>query len=224
MIVLDEVTKRYGHKAVLDKVSFEVEGGEFVSIVGPSGAGKTTLIHLLIGAEKLTSGSIVVDHYYVNKLNRKAVQEYRRQIGIVYQDYKLLPKKTVFENVALALEVAGYPDHFIQKRTTEILKLTGLEEQRNHFPGQLSGGESQRTSIARALVHAPELLICDEPTGNLDPDSTLEVGKLLQKINRGGTTVLLATHDKDIVDMVKQRVITIKNGKLASDRKNATYK
>lgn len=223
MISIEKVTKKHGTKKVLDEVSFKVNQGEFVSIIGPSGAGKTTLIHALIGAERIHQGKIKVDNYEVNKLSSSEVQEYRRRIGIIFQDYKLLPKKTVFENVAFALEVAGYGKDFIQKRTTDVLKLTGLEEQRNHFPRQLSGGEKQRTAIARALVHAPELLFADEPTGNLDPENTMSLAKLLLKINKAGTTIIISTHNKDVVNFLKKRVITLENGKLVQDKKNSEY-
>jgi cell division transport system ATP-binding protein len=224
MIVVEKVTKKYGSKKVLDNVSFKVEGGEFVSIVGTSGAGKTTLIHAMIGAQEVNGGKINIDAYDVTKLSPEKIQEYRRRIGIIFQDYKLLPKKTVFENVGFALEVAGYPKKFIQTRTTDVLKLVGLEDQRNHFPRQLSGGERQRTAIARALVHAPELLIADEPTGNLDPENAIALAKLFLKINKHGTTVILATHNKDIVNSIKKRVITLDRGKLVSDKKEAGYK
>lgn len=224
MIIIENVTKKYRNKKVLDNVSFKIDGGEFVSIVGTSGAGKTTLIHALIGAENIDEGKINIDHYEVASLSSSRVQEYRRRIGIIFQDYKLLAKKTVFENVAFALEVAGYKKQFINKRTTDVLKLVGLEEQRNHFPRQLSGGEKQRTAIARALVHAPEMLIADEPTGNLDPENAIALAKLFLKINSHGTTVILATHNKDIVNTIKKRVVTLEKGKLISDRKNAEYK
>lgn len=224
MISIENVTKKYRNKKVLDNVSFKIDGGDFVSIVGPSGAGKTTLIHALIGAENIDGGKINVDHYEITSLSPSRVQEYRRRIGIIFQDYKLLAKKTVFENVAFALEVAGYKKQFINKRTTDVLKLVGLEEQRNHFPRQLSGGEKQRTAIARALVHAPEMLIADEPTGNLDPENAIALAKLFLKINSHGTTVILATHNKEIVNTIKKRVVTLEKGKLVSDRKNAEYK
>jgi cell division transport system ATP-binding protein len=224
MIIIENVTKKYKDKKVLDDITFKVDGGEFISIVGPSAAGKTTLIHALIGAEKIDKGRIFVDDYEVTSLSPSKIQEYRRKIGIVFQDYKLLPKKTVFENVAFALEVAGYDKNFIRKRTVEVLKLTGLEEQRNQFPRQLSGGEKQRTAIARALVHAPELLIADEPTGNLDPDNALALAKLLMKINKHRTTIIIATHNKDVVNAIKQRVITIDKGKVISDKIKGEYK
>ncbi|MBD3360170.1 ATP-binding cassette domain-containing protein [Candidatus Peregrinibacteria bacterium] len=224
MIVVDQVTKTYGNKKILQNVSFTVEGGELVSIVGPSASGKTTLFYSIIGAETVDSGNIFVDQYEVSKLKTSKIQEYRRKIGIIFQDYKLLPKKTVFENVAFALEMAGYPKRFIGKRTKEVLKLTGIEEQRNNFPHQLSGGEQQRAAIARALVHAPELLIADEPTGNLDPDNAIALAKLFLKINRTGTTILIATHNKDIVNEMERRVISIQNGRIISDKQNAGYK
>ena len=218
MILIDKVSKKHGKKVVLDEVSFKVAAGEFVCITGASGAGKTTLIHALIGAEKVTDGHIKVDNYHVDKLSSDEIQEYRRKIGIVFQDYKLLPKKTVFENVAFALEVNGYEKNFISKRTSDVLKLTGLEELRNNFPRQLSGGEKQRVAIARALVHAPELLFADEPTGNLDPENTLSLGKLLLKINKSGTTIIMSTHNKDLVELINKRVIKLDNGKVLSDK------
>lgn len=224
MITVENLTKKYGQKTVLDDVSFSIDGGEFVSIVGASGAGKTTLIHALIGAEEVDSGSINVDHLQITKLNANSIQAYRRQIGIVFQDFKLLPHKTVFENVAFALEVAGYENSFIEKRTMDVLRLTGLQEMRNHFPRQLSGGEKQRTAISRALVHAPQLLFADEPTGNLDPENAEALAKLLLKINASGTTVILSTHNKELVNNIKKRVITLKEGKLISDKKSAGYK
>lgn len=223
MITVKNVTKKYKGKTVLEDISFTVEGGEFVCIAGNSGAGKSTLIHTLIGATKTDGGKIEIDNYQVSALKPEQIQEYRRKIGIVFQDYKLLPKRTVFENVAFALEVAGYDDEFIQKRTAEVLKLTGLEDLRNNLPHELSGGERQRTAIARALVHAPELLFADEPTGNLDPENTEALAKLFLKINKSGTTIILATHDKDVIGMLKKRIITLDNGRLASDKMGANF-
>jgi len=223
MITLKNVTKKYRKHKVLNDISLTVKEGEFVSIIGGSGAGKSTLLHALIGAEQINSGSIKVDGEELRELSSSETQAYRRKIGIVFQDYKLLTKKTVFENIAFALEVAGYGKAFIRQRTTAVLKLTGLEEHRNHFPRQLSGGERQRTAIARALVHAPELLFADEPTGNLDPENTMALAKLFKKINDSGTTVILSTHSKEIVNYVKKRVITLDNGKVISDKKNAIY-
>jgi len=223
MIIVENVTKKYGHTKVLDDISFEIDGGDFVSIVGPSGAGKTTVIHALMGATDISNGKIIMDGVDISKLNPAEVQKYRKRIGIVFQDYKLLPQKTVFENVSFALEVNGYDKSFINHRTTEVLRLTGLEEQRNHFPRQLSGGERQRTAMARALVHAPDLLLADEPTGNLDPNTAMAIAKLLVKINEGGTTVILATHNKDVVNSIKKRVIALDKGRVVSDRKESGY-
>ena len=223
MIAVDGVTKKYGQKKVLNKVSFNVEPGEFVSIVGSSGAGKTTLLHAMIAATTIDEGKIKIDEYQVHKLKPAQTQEYRRRIGIVFQDYKLLPRKTVFENVAFALEVAGYSNKFISQRTSEVLKLTGLENLRNNFPAQLSGGEKQRTAIARALVHAPELLFADEPTGNLDPENALALAKLLLKVNKSGTTIIISTHNKALVDELKKRVIKLEEGKILSDKINSAY-
>jgi len=223
MITLKNVSKKYQKRTVLDRISLTILGGEFVSIVGGSGAGKTTLLHALVGAERISSGSIKIDGEELKDLSPAEIQAYRRKVGIVFQDFKLLKKKTVFENVAFALEVAGYDQAFIRERTIAVLKLTGLEEHRNSFPSQLSGGEQQRTAIARALVHAPQLLFADEPTGNLDPENTMALAKLFKRINDSGTTIVLSTHSKDIVNYVKKRVITLDNGKLISDKKNASY-
>lgn len=223
MILIHKVTKKYKDKTVLNNISFTIEGGEMVSIVGRSGAGKTTLMYAMIGAEPINEGEIRVDDYIVTNLKSSEVQEYRRKIGIVFQDYKLLPKKTVFENVAFALEVEGYSENFINERTRDILKLTGLEDQRNHFPRELSAGEKQRTAIARAIVHAPELLFADEPTGNLDPENSIALAKLFEKINKCGTTIVLATHNKDVVNTLKRRVIKLDNGKVVSDKENSEY-
>lgn len=223
MILIHKVTKKYKDKTVLNNISFTIEGGEMVSIVGRSGAGKTTLMYAMIGAEPINEGEIRVDDYIVTNLKSSEVQEYRRKIGIVFQDYKLLPKKTVFENVAFALEVEGYSENFINERTRDILKLTGLEDQRNHFPRELSAGEKQRTAIARAIVHAPELLFADEPTGNLDPENSIALAKLFEKINKCGTTIVLTTHNKDVVNTLKRRVIKLDNGKVVSDKENSEY-
>lgn len=223
MISVSNVVKEYGLRKVLDNVSFDIAGGEFVSIVGPSGAGKSTLIHAMIGAAEVDGGHISVDQFKVTHLDDSQIPEYRRRIGIIFQDYKLLKQKTVFENVAFALEVQGYSKSFTRDRTRDVLKLVGLEKHRNHFPNQLSGGERQRTAIARALVHAPQLLIADEPTGNLDPDNALALAHLLLKINKSGTTVIVASHNRDVVNAFQKRVIKIEDGKLISDKDKASY-
>ena len=223
MIQFLGVTKRYGKSVVLDNVSFEIPKGEFVCMVGPSGAGKTTLIHALLGAEPLSEGDVKVGDFNVTRASASELQNYRRKVGVVFQDYKLLPRKTVFENIAFALEVCGYEKSTIQQKVVEVMQRTGLETLRNHYPRQLSGGEKQRTSIARALVHAPQLLIADEPTGNLDEENSRSVIDLLHKINADGATVILATHDKSIVNAIKKRVIKLEHGKIISDKSNAEY-
>ncbi|MBP7670993.1 ATP-binding cassette domain-containing protein [Candidatus Gracilibacteria bacterium] len=217
MIILDRLTKKYNKRSVLDELSLTIKAGEFVCIVGQSGAGKTTLLHALIGALQPDSGRIAIFGKEITKMNRREIQDYRRSVGIIFQDYKLLPQKTVFENVAFALEVAGYDKQFIASRTIDALKIVGMEEHRNSFPSQLSGGEAQRTAIARALVHAPEILFADEPTGNLDPENTMALAKLFKRINDSGTTIILSTHDKEVVDFLQKRVITLDNGRLVSD-------
>lgn len=223
MITVQNLTKKYKKKVVLDNISFSIEAGEYVSMIGPSGAGKTTLIHALIGGIPIDHGNIEVDNCQVQALSPSEVQDYRRKIGIIFQDYKLLPQKTVFENVAFALEVCGFPQDFISRRTREVLHLTGLEDLRNNFPDQLSGGEKQRTAIARALSHAPDLLIADEPTGNLDPENSLAIGKLFKEINKSGTTVIISTHNKELVNLARERVITLKEGRIIDDRSKAAY-
>lgn len=224
MIAFEGISKKYGRTKVLDQVNLVIKNGEFVSFVGPSGAGKSTLVHLLIGAEKPSSGKILVDGFTVNKMKDKDLQYYRRRIGIVFQDFKLLKQKTVAENVAFALEVCGYDMDEIKKRVGDSLKVVGLSQRAGNYPNQLSGGEKQRTAIARALVHDPSLIVADEPTGNLDPDNAREIVELLQKINDDGTTVILTTHNKDIVDLVKRRVVTLEEGRVVKDKKMSGYR
>jgi cell division transport system ATP-binding protein len=219
MIIFEEVTKKYGNTTVLDKVDLKIEPGEFVSVIGPSGAGKSTLVYSLIGAEKIQHGNIIVDGYTVNTMKDKAMQYYRRRIGVVFQDYKLLQQKSVYENVAFAMEVCGFERADIKKRVPEVLEIVGLGKKGKNFPHQLSGGERQRTALARALVHNPSLIVADEPTGNLDPKTAKEIVNLLIKINDEGTTVILTTHNKELVDHINRRVVTLEDGKVASDRK-----
>jgi len=216
----------------LKDISFEIKEKEFVLIAGRSGAGKTTLIKLLIGEEKPTKGRIffnfeddqgITRNLEVNKLKRKDLPELRRHIGVVFQDYKLLARKTVFENVAYALEVVGAQDPQIKNEVPKALRIVGLEERSNHFPSELSGGEKQRVAIARALIHRPDLIIADEPTGNLDPYHTWDIIKLLLKINELGETVILATHDQDIINNLEKRVISLEDGKLIKDEKKGKY-
>lgn len=223
MIIFENATKKYGDHTVLDRVNCEIGGGEFVSVVGPSGAGKTTFVNLLTGAIHPTEGKVSVDNYQINQLDEISRALYLRKVGVIFQDYKLLPKKTVFENIAFALEVCGDASSLIRKRTDEVIEIVGLTHRRNAFPANLSGGECQRTALARALVHEPALIIGDEPTGNLDPQSGEEIINLLLDVNKAGATVILATHDRDTVNRIQKRVIRIENGKLISDLKSGGY-
>ena len=224
MIKLDHVTKVYGNSVVaLDDVSVEINKGEFVFVVGQSGSGKSTFIRLLIKEERPTSGRIWVAGKELNKLASWKVPALRRSIGCVFQDFKLLPNKTARENVAFALEVIGQRRHSIDRTVPEVLKLVGLHDKADSFPHELSGGEQQRVSIARAFVNRPLLLLCDEPTGNLDPTNSAEIMKLLDRINRTGTTVVMATHDERIVDMMRRRVIELEHGKVIRDQERGVY-
>lgn len=224
MIEFDKVSKCYPEDTTaLDKVTFSVSAGEFVFIVGPSGAGKTTLVKLLIREELPTEGRIIFGEREVNKLRPKEVMRHRRDLGVVYQDYKLLPKRTAAENVSLTMEVLGRPDREIKELVPHVLGLVDLEDRSNHFPNQLSGGEQQRLAIARALVHEPKAIIADEPTGNIDPESAWEVIKLLEKIHKAGTTVLVATHAAHIVDKLGERVVELEDGKVVRDQKKGSY-
>jgi len=207
----------------LDNVCFEVKEKEFVLITGRSGAGKTTVIKLLIGEEKPTKGEVFFDGLQVNKLVPKDLPRLRRQIGIVFQDYKLLSKKTVFENVAYALEVTGAETERVKAEVPYVLKVVGLENRAEHLPAELSGGEKQRLAIARAMVHRPKVLVADEPTGNLDPYCTWDIIKLFTRINELGTTVILATHDQEIVNNLDKRVISLEKGRVIKDAKKGKY-
>ncbi len=226
MILLDRVTKSYSRDlpAALDRVSLHVEPKEFVIIVGQSGAGKSTLLKLLTREEKPTAGKIIVGGIDYDKLKDKEIPLLRRKIGVVFQDFKLLQNKNVFENVAFALEMVGMGNGEIHHTVPRVLDIVGLKGKEKRMPLGLSGGERQRVAIARAIVRQPKILIADEPTGNLDPKHAWDVVKVLEKINRFGTTVLLTTHNQEIVNRLKRRVITIKDGKVVSDRANAEYK
>ncbi|MGH7195681.1 MAG: cell division ATP-binding protein FtsE [Candidatus Saccharimonadales bacterium] len=226
MILLDRVTKTYSRKGgpVLDRVSLHVEPKEFVIVVGQSGAGKTTLLRLLTREEKPTGGKIVVGGIDYDKLADKDIPLLRRKIGVVFQDFKLLPNRNVFENVAFALEIVGMGKREINRTVPKVLDIVNLTGKEKNMPLELSGGERQRTAMARSIARQPKILIADEPTGNLDPKYAWDVIKVLEKINRFGTTVLLTTHNKDIVDKLKRRVVTIDRGKIVSDRANAAYK
>ncbi len=227
MILLDRVTKNYGvkdTKPALNRVTLHIEPREFAILVGTSGAGKSTLLKLLTCEEKPTSGKIVVGGIDYDDLTNNQIPLLRRKIGVVFQDFKLLPQRTVFENIAFALEIAGMTNREIKTTVPKVIKLVGLEGKEKQFPRQLSGGEQQRVAIARAVVRQPKILIADEPTGNLDPRHSWEIIKLLEKINRYGTTVLLTTHNAEIVNKLKRRVITIDGGKVTSDQVSGSYR
>lgn len=224
MINFEHLYKIYPNKTVaLRDINLAIKPKEFVCLVGPSGAGKSTLIKLLIKEEEPTRGKIIFNGTDIKTLSRRQIPYLRRKIGVVFQDFKLLPKKTVFENIAFALEVAGEPGGVIKVAVPEIIKLVGLSGKEKSFPNQLSGGEIQRVAIGRALVHEPMVLVADEPTGNLDPVTSWEIIELLLKINKGGTTVVLATHNKDIVDRLSKRVVTLEAGRIILDQKVGKY-
>lgn len=224
MIKFSNVTKIYPDgTVVLQDVSFEIKEGEFVSVVGKSGAGKTTLVRLILGLETPTSGEVYFKGVNVSEVNASQVQEMRRKIGGIYQDYKLLPKKTVYENVAYIMQVEGKENEEIKNEVPKVLDAIGLKDKLNNFPNELSGGEQQRLAVARALVNNPEIIIADEPTGNLDPYNTYEVISLLQKINAAGKTVILATHDQEVINKLGKRVITIENGKIVRDEAEGRF-
>jgi cell division transport system ATP-binding protein len=225
MILLDRVTKVYNRSnAALDRLSLHVEPKEFVIIIGKSGAGKSTLLKLLTREERPTSGKIIIGGIDYDKLKDRNIPLLRRKIGVVFQDFKLLPNKNVFENVAFALEIVGYGSREIKHTVPRVLDIVGLKGKEKSMPLELSGGERQRVAIARAIVRQPKILIADEPTGNLDPKHAWDVIRVLEKINRYGTTVLLTTHNQDIVNKLKRRVITIDDGRIVNDRANAEYK
>jgi len=224
MIKFVNVTKTYSDgTTVLQDISFEIKEGEFVSIVGKSGAGKTTLIRLILGLETPTSGEVFFKGINMGTADSLKVQEMRRNIGGIYQDYKLLPKKTVYENVAYIMQIEGKANEEIEKEVPKILEIIGLQEKVNNFPNELSGGEQQRLAIARALVNHPDIVIADEPTGNLDPYNTYEVISLLQKINQAGRTVILSTHDREVINKLGKRVVTIENGRLLRDEEAGRF-
>ena len=224
LISVEHVTKSYpGEIVALDDVSFKIKEGEFICLVGPSGAGKSTIVKMLIREEIPSKGEIYVANRNICQIKRYQIPYFRRKIGVVFQDYKLLDHKTVSENIVFALEVSEASDDEIKIRVPKILNLVGLIDRAAVFPNSLSGGERQRVSIARALVHSPKILIADEPTGNLDPDTSQDVIDLLRKINSAGTTVILATHDKGSVDQINRRVIKLEKGKLTEDRMSGGY-
>ena len=224
MIYFDNVSKVYPDGTVaLDGVTLSVNQGEFISIVGHSGAGKTTLMKLLLGEESPTSGGVSFDSVNIHKVRAKDMPELRRRIGVVFQDYRLLPRKTAYENVAFALEVSGKTDEEIASYVPQVLELVDLAPKMWNFPRQLSGGELQRVAIARAIVNHPDLIIADEPTGNLDPVNTYEIIQILKKINDMGTTIVLTTHNKGVVEILGKRVITMEKGKAIRDDETGKY-
>jgi cell division transport system ATP-binding protein len=224
MIVFDGVTKVYEPDvAALREVSFVIEKGEFVFVVGASGSGKSTLIRLLLKELEPTEGRILVGGRDLTRLKRGKVPQLRRNIGCVFQDFKLLPSRTAAENVAYALKVQGEGRGDIRRKVPEVLNLVGLPHKMNSLPDELSGGEQQRVSIARAVVNHPPLLVCDEPTGNLDPDTSVGIMQLLYRINRAGTTILMVTHDREMVDKMRRRVLALEEGRLARDERRGGY-
>ncbi len=224
MISIKHVSKVYPPDShALRDVSLDIQAGEFVCIVGQSGAGKTTLARMLIAEERPTRGSIEIGGWNITKIKHREIPYLRRQIGVVFQDFKLLRNKTAFENVAFALEVAGEPRRRIRETVPHVLKIVGLDQKAHRFPHQLSGGEQQRVVIARALVHRPKILLADEPTGNLDTLNANDVIDVLKKINAFGSTVVLVTHNRDTVNSLNSRVVTIADGRVASDQKHGKY-
>lgn len=223
MIHFENVSKKFGSTLALDDVCVEIKQGEFVFIVGPSGAGKSTLLKILTREILPTSGQVMVNHTDITKIKDRDVPNLRRKVGVVFQDFKLLDDRTVFENVALTLEVQNKSDEEISKMVEHTLKLVEIWDKRNLFPRQLSGGEAQRTAIARAVVGKPDIVLADEPTGDLDPKTAWGVIQLLNEINSWGTTVIMATHNQEIVNTLKRRVVKLKSGKITGDNKEGRY-
>jgi cell division transport system ATP-binding protein len=225
VIRLERVTKTYktSTRPALDRVSVEIERGEFVFLIGPSGSGKSTFLRLLLREELPTGGRVVVAGRDIGRMSTWKVPQLRRNIGCIFQDFKLLTNKTVYENVAFALEVIGRPKHIVRTQVPQILDLVGLTKKADNFPLELSGGEQQRVSIARAFVNRPLILLADEPTGNLDPATTVGIMRLLDRINRTGTTVVMATHDQRIVDAMRRRVVELDHGALMRDQVRGVY-
>ncbi len=223
MIVLSHVSKDYGDIQALDDVTVNITKGEFVFLVGPSGAGKSTLLQLLYREEVPTGGSVLVDNLNVTRLPRRHIPLLRRKIGVVFQDFKLLNSKTVYENVAFVLQVTGAPTSFIKRRVPQVLNLVGLADKVKAYPEQLSGGEQQRVSLARAIANSPKVILADEPTGNLDRDSSWKIMRLLAEFNKRGATVLVATHDWPIVDAMQKRVVEIEGGRIIRDDAQGGY-
>jgi cell division transport system ATP-binding protein len=224
MIKIIGLSQQYTKKQkILNNIDLEIKAGEFISIVGQSGAGKTTLVRILIGEERALGGQVVIGDWDITKISKKDVPHLRRQIGVVFQDFKLLPKKTLKENVSFALEVCGASNSKINKVVKSVFKIVGLEDKKDRYPHEVSGGEQQRAAIARALVHQPRILLADEPTGNLDTINAGDIIDLLLKINNFGTTVILVTHNRDIVNRLNKRVVTMDKGQIVSDKLKGKY-
>lgn len=223
MIYFNNVTKKYQDLASLENVTLTIGPGEFVSIVGHSGAGKTTLTKLILAEERPTDGVVAYESVDIHRLKGKELMNLRRKIGVVFQDFRLLPNKTAYENIAFAMEVVGKTDEEIARDVPHVLALVDLADRLGHFPHQLSGGEKQKLAIARAIITQPEVIIADEPTGNLDPLSTNEIVNILKKINDLGTTVILTTHNRGVIDSIGKRVITLEKGKVVRDDKDGKY-
>lgn len=223
-IVFDNVSKKYGDDYVaLDKVSFEIGPNEFISVVGPSGAGKTTLLKMLLAEDRPTEGRVIYEDTDIHSLSGESIIFLRRKMGTVFQDFRLLPQKNVYENIAFAMEAAGRPDAEIESDVPHVLDLVDLGHKIWNFPHELSGGEKQRVAIARAIVNQPDIIIADEPTGNLDPANTYDIVQIFKKINDLGTTVILTTHNKGVVDSIGRRVITMQDGKIVRDDPKGSY-
>ncbi len=224
MIYFDKVSKIYPDNSVaLEDVSFSIEPKEFVSIVGHSGAGKTTLIKMFLGEEKPSDGRIFFESLDIHTLGKKQINDFRRKVGVVFQDFRLIPNKNIYENIAFAMEAAGRSDEDIEADVPHVLELVDLSRKIWNFPGELSGGEKQRVAIARAIVNQPDVIIADEPTGNLDPLNTYDIVQILKKINDLGTTVILTTHNKGVIDSLQKRVLTMENGRIIRDDKEGKY-
>ena len=225
MIRLKNVSKIFPNGfAALEDITLHIGRGEFVYLVGPSGAGKSSLLNMVFRSEVPTSGEIYIDNFPLNSIKKGQIPYFRRSIGMIFQDYKLLPRRTVYENIAFALRVMHYSRSRIRRQVTQVLELVGLAEKLNHYPSELSGGEQQRICIARAIVNNPPILLADEPTGNLDPDTSWEIMQLLSKINARQTTVVVATHNKSIVDDIRKRVVALENGKIVRDKQLGQYR
>jgi len=223
MIVFQNVSKIYDGCTALDRLNFTIKPKEFVSLAGPSGAGKSTVLKLLIGEERPTKGKVLLDKQNIHLIKENDMPILRRKIGMVFQDFRLLPDRTAYENVAFAMQVVGAPDKEIDQDVPQLLELVGLSDKLSQFPHQLSGGEKQRVAIARALIHRPSVILADEPTGNLDLLNTWDIVRLLLKINELGTTIILATHDREVINNISRRVITLDKGRVIRDEENGRY-